>query len=40
MVRQSKNYQEAVKLLERTSKIVIGYGLDEAVQMGPLHDKE
>ncbi|GAH12577.1 unnamed protein product, partial [marine sediment metagenome] len=22
---------------ETTSKIVIGYGLDEAVQMGPLH---
>jgi malonate-semialdehyde dehydrogenase (acetylating)/methylmalonate-semialdehyde dehydrogenase len=25
---------------EMTSKIVIGYGLDESVQMGPLRDKE
>jgi malonate-semialdehyde dehydrogenase (acetylating)/methylmalonate-semialdehyde dehydrogenase len=33
-----KNFMNAV--VERTSKIVIGYGLDEAVQMGPLRDKE
>jgi malonate-semialdehyde dehydrogenase (acetylating)/methylmalonate-semialdehyde dehydrogenase len=28
------------KVSEATSKIVIGYGLDESVQMGPLRDKE
>jgi len=33
-----KNFTDAV--VETTSKIVIGYGLDEAVQMGPLRDKE
>jgi malonate-semialdehyde dehydrogenase (acetylating)/methylmalonate-semialdehyde dehydrogenase len=33
-----KSLMDAVT--ETTSKIVIGYGLDEAVQMGPLRDKE
>jgi malonate-semialdehyde dehydrogenase (acetylating)/methylmalonate-semialdehyde dehydrogenase len=33
-----KSFIDAVA--ETTSKIVIGYGLDESVQMGPLHDKE
>ena len=33
-----KSFMDAVA--ETTSKIVIGYGLDESVQMGPLHDKE
>ena len=33
-----KSFMDAV--VATTSKIVIGYGLDESVQMGPLHDKE
>jgi len=33
-----KSFMDAV--VETTSKIVIGYGLDESVQMGPLRDKE
>jgi len=33
-----KSFIDAVA--ETTSKIVIGYGLDESVQMGPLHDTE
>ena len=33
-----KSFMDAVA--ETTSKIVIGYGLDESVQMGPLHDTE
>ena len=32
------NFMDAV--VDTASKIVIGYGLDEAVQMGPLRDKE
>ena len=32
-----KSFMDAV--VATTSKIVIGYGLDESVQMGPLHDK-
>ena len=33
-----KSFMGAV--IEMTSRIVIGYGLDESVQMGPLRDKE
>ena len=28
------------RILDATSKIVVGYGLDESVQMGPVRDKE
>jgi len=33
-----KNFMD--KVVDQASKIKVGYGLDESVQMGPVHDKE